>query len=766
MRTLTCCCLAVLAGAVDLPPSALLADPQGILVEHRGTMPAGDTVVTGLLPELHSGSLTVQVEGLDRPQWSLSPVTPAEQTAQTPAQLKAEDDLALATAALARAKHRRDLAEAALGSTGSATAALPSAEDQQAQAAFGQRQLEAALTEEAAALTALAAARAALHAEPTATPIMPWRLTIAGADGRAVVVSYRVSKVGARLTYRLEIDGATQRLLHLVDLDWAGATATSPLPLTISSRSKDGAVLVPAPVIRELGVSEGVAEFATPRRPTLSAVECAVGMKWLTLRLRADGSVGSTGWDVRATALATLAMAGAGSDHRTPNRYRATVQRMLTWLRGRDPEGLPLVDLALTTMAVAELHAMTGDKDLLQPVTSLEGALLRRVSNGPDLEAAMLRFGPLAGPEVLAYVAMAAKSLKADQRPSAPAMLAICRRHLSLLDRMQADDESRAASLVVRLNLGDELTDVTTAEAQVWVRRLPRWWQRGQLECMYLTTLAASQRGGDVWRIWNATYRDFVIGKQRDGAWKTSYTGDATAADALLELSMEIYRRYSPVRLAGDTTTEATDTVALATEWPLRWTLPQPVTLHPGRNRLTMAVIPLSGRHQWEAHPIQDASVWRQLEATNPLPTPLPAAPVTVVMGGVPVGQTELPFTVPGASFILPLGADPRLSVTRTATVTSDDGLTGRVLTVALQFAVQAPVDFTGTIRVSEPMPRTDHEDLTWKGLEPSLSADALAKLRAKDPAWHWDLPRDGSAAIRWQVSYPKRLRPFLEVLP
>jgi len=767
MRTLTCCCLATLAGAVDLPPSAVLADPQGILVEHRGTMPAGDGVVTGLLSELTASTVTVQVEGQDRPQWVLTPVRPAEQPAPAPAVLAAEDALATAQAALGRAQSRRALAEAALGGLGSATAALPDPQAQAAQASYLADQLAKAARDEAAALAGLATARAALQAG--GPPVVPlrWRLELTGADGRPVVVSYRLSGGAARLGYHLEVTGAQQRLTQVVDLDWPAVAASPPLAVTVVSRAADDALLVPAPVIRELGVSEGVAGFATPRRSKVSESYVNSALTALLRQVRSDGSVGTTGWEVRATSLGLLSLSGAGYDHKTPNRYRTTVGRMLSWLGAREPDTMSLVELALATMAVTDLHAMTGDAGIETATVRLQTTLQRRLAQNTELEAAMLRQGPLAGPEVLAYVAVAGKSMQADQRTGGTAILERVRGLLPLLDRLQGDDEARAASLVTRATLGDHLTDLTLADAQLWVQRRPRWWQRGQLECIYLTTFAAFVSGGKVWQTWDAGHRDFLVEHQQNGGWQTAYAGDATVADALLNLSTEFYYRYNNVEgYQAKQTTSGRDTVPLVTDWPLRLAAPQAITLQPGRNRIAMVVIPLAGTQAWQAIPIQDRTVWRQLDATNPLATPLPAAPVTMMVDGADVGRTDLPFTLPGAAFTLPLGADPRLQAVRQATVTTDDGLTGRTLTLALRFTVLAPAEFAGTVRVSEPMPMTGMSDLDWTGLEPAWSGKELAKQRSLDPAWHWPLARDGSATLRWQIRYPKRLRPFLEVLP
>ena len=92
--------------------------------------------------------------------------------------------------------------------------------------------------------------------------------------------------------------------------------------------------------------------------------------------------------DAAATGYAVLAFLGAGYDHRTPNRYRRTVQAGLDWIVqnqlasggwGRDRN----YENGVVAMAIAEAFAMTNDARLREPAQkAIDHLLSRQIDRG------------------------------------------------------------------------------------------------------------------------------------------------------------------------------------------------------------------------------------------------------------------------------------------------------------------------------------------------------------------------------------------------
>ncbi|MBA3707707.1 MAG: terpene cyclase/mutase family protein [Planctomycetes bacterium] len=85
---------------------------------------------------------------------------------------------------------------------------------------------------------------------------------------------------------------------------------------------------------------------------------------------------GSNAYDEESTSVALtgyalLCFLGAGFDHQTPNKYKATVTKGLAWLlAAQHPDGrfgIRNYENAVASMAIAEVYAMTGDPSLKQP---------------------------------------------------------------------------------------------------------------------------------------------------------------------------------------------------------------------------------------------------------------------------------------------------------------------------------------------------------------------------------------------------------------
>jgi hypothetical protein len=96
--------------------------------------------------------------------------------------------------------------------------------------------------------------------------------------------------------------------------------------------------------------------------------------------------------NVAMTGYAVLCFLGAGYDHKTPNKYKATVQKGLEYLRSvQKADGLMgnrNYENAVATMALAEAYAMTNDPDLKGPAQNGLKVVLARQSKDSKGDAA------------------------------------------------------------------------------------------------------------------------------------------------------------------------------------------------------------------------------------------------------------------------------------------------------------------------------------------------------------------------------------------
>lgn len=103
----------------------------------------------------------------------------------------------------------------------------------------------------------------------------------------------------------------------------------------------------------------------------------------------ADGEVQSS--SISTTSLVVLSFLGAGYDHKTPNRFKKSVEAGLLYLRNiPDADRLSTVELAMVTVALAEAYAMTNDPNL-RMISNLH--LLRLLSRRTDLPGAATLIG-------------------------------------------------------------------------------------------------------------------------------------------------------------------------------------------------------------------------------------------------------------------------------------------------------------------------------------------------------------------------------------
>ena len=92
--------------------------------------------------------------------------------------------------------------------------------------------------------------------------------------------------------------------------------------------------------------------------------------------------------DVACTAYAVMCFLGAGYDHQTPNKYRATVAKGIEWLLAQQ-QGDGLIgernyEHAIATMALAEAMGMTNDQQLRAPAQKAVNVVVARQAQDPD----------------------------------------------------------------------------------------------------------------------------------------------------------------------------------------------------------------------------------------------------------------------------------------------------------------------------------------------------------------------------------------------
>lgn len=325
----------------------------------------------------------------------------------------------------------------------------------------------------------------------------------------------------------------------------------------------------------------------------LPGPKCEPGQGWTG----ADGDAAMTGYGV-------LAFLGAGYDHRTPNRYRRTVQNGLNWLvanqrpdgsfgKGRNYEN------GIAGMALAEAFAMTNDPTLREPAQQAIDFMLS-VQNGQGngyggLGWDYTRPVPRNDSSVTGWVVMALKSAEAGG--------------LDVGSGMQGARTYFERAWNATNNNGRDVTDIYTSRSgfpYVWnsetnaIQRPNRtaiglcigvFLGKGKGDMMmetlandvmhrafeaqdadyqinswplnsyylYYNTLGIFQVGGERWQRWNATARDMLIASQRktedcfDGSWdwqNTRFYGHKTGrilSTAYAALSLQVYYRYQPV---------------------------------------------------------------------------------------------------------------------------------------------------------------------------------------------------------------------------
>jgi hypothetical protein len=818
--------------AADLPIVRVTIGPDGAVVERSGVLPKGDEVVTGLPVGIDPARLAVAIDGLDTP--------PAIRLAlPTPAALPPPDALwqkRLAEAqaafdavqpAIDLADLRARLARAVLallpalvkGNPGDEQAGAPVADftsgvrpataDQPVPTAAAQQSLLRFVTDNLtkaeadrfAARQARSAARAQLIAldeeREKARPVQVFTasLPLPGAGGRMVRLSYAVERAAWAPVYRIEVAGGRAMLVReaLIDVPRDQGWTQGKLELVTRPPTNDlllRDLLVP---VLELG-DEVVTERHSGKfraiahgggsRASESAVD--VAFRSANRTQHPDGTWGSDPWQPHATALNVLALLGAGYDHKSPNKYKPALLRAIGWLAQHDRAN-DLAAQALIAMALGEAFAMTNDAELKPSAERAIAILADRVANRHELDVAIYRRGPMAGPELLAWTAMAAKSAVAGglSATSTNPIFATINRLLPELEGHADRDEAQVTRLVVDAFTGHMRQGYQyQPPVSEWLEHSSLWLQQGRPELVYFATLGLFQYGGDGWSLWNNTMRDKLVQLQNLGdrtGWSsaTPYPLGEAAARAMITLPLEVYYRYKAIGKAegegkglfGNRVPTVSvpelpplPNAAMASQhWPVRIDAGAARLMDGQRMRVQLGRIELPGRIALKAVPADGAGAWRVLATANPLAVPLLSGDADVVVEGERLGLATLPFTEPGKELTLNLGRDDRVQVARSEERKDDEAWGKRTRTYTIHFRVDAPAGLYDAIRIDEAMPVPLDGSIMLAALDPAIAPEALDRRLVEDPVWHLDVnlkKPPAIAAITWQLRYPATVQP------
>ncbi len=301
--------------------------------------------------------------------------------------------------------------------------------------------------------------------------------------------------------------------------------------------------------------------------------------------------------EVALTGYAVLCFLGAGYDHKTPNKFKTTVEKGLTYLasiqKGAGELGSRNYEHAVATMALAEAYAMTSDDALRKPAQGGINVLLaRQAKDGKgDGEYAGLGWNYLEptatrnDASVTGWCVMALKSGLAgglnvgngmhgakqwlqraweasnpDWKKLNDPYKDISLFHYtwdSVANQAKGHDHLAPVGALCAVFLGHHKGDVMLESLCNYImqKQVPTKYPCNTYY-MYYNTLAIFQAGGDHWQTWNGSVRDLLVNAQRkgegcfDGSWDyegTAFHGHEVGrvlSTAYCCLSLEVYYRY------------------------------------------------------------------------------------------------------------------------------------------------------------------------------------------------------------------------------
>ena len=308
---------------------------------------------------------------------------------------------------------------------------------------------------------------------------------------------------------------------------------------------------------------------------------------------------GSSDANVACTGYAVLCFLGAGYDHKTPNKYKTTVEKGLEYLRsiqsGEGELGPRNYEHAVATMALAEAYAMTNDPDLKQPSQKGLNIIMERQAKdgkgdsggglGWNYKEAQpnrndssvtgwcvmaLKSGLAGGLNVGSSMEGAKNWLDKTWKAANPEWQKLTDPYTAtsnfpytwdattdkVSDALNRYPMGALCAVFLGHHSGDIMLDsmINSIMKEQFVTSYPT-----NTYYMYYNTLAVFQAGGPHWEKWNGTVRDVIVNAQRkgdgcfDGSWDfegTKFHGSETGrvlSTAYCCLSLEVYYRYKQV---------------------------------------------------------------------------------------------------------------------------------------------------------------------------------------------------------------------------
>ncbi len=314
----------------------------------------------------------------------------------------------------------------------------------------------------------------------------------------------------------------------------------------------------------------------------------ADALRWLAEHQSADGRWDGDGFDERCggcggqtdiavdralTGLALLSFLGAGHTHVSDGPYKDNVGQGLRWLLDiQEPDGdlrgdETMYTQGIATIALSEAYGMTGDAELVEPVRLAVGFIDRarnrsrggwRYDPGQVGDTSVLGWQVMAlksasmnGIAVPAGAFMAAREwLDLVSRPSNPGLYAY-------QPRRRHTPSMTAEGMFTRQLLGRRHADPRMRASAEFIAEHPPDWESGpNTYYWYYATLALFQHRGELWRDWNKTLTEQLLGHQRrdapaKGSWdpvgEWASIGGRVYQTALCTLMLEVYYRYLPL---------------------------------------------------------------------------------------------------------------------------------------------------------------------------------------------------------------------------
>jgi len=257
--------------------------------------------------------------------------------------------------------------------------------------------------------------------------------------------------------------------------------------------------------------------------------------------LLGDRALGRPG----VTSLALLSFLGAGYCQLSKDVYEGkdtgvTARRALDHLfksmredGSVSTEGDPVLDQALTALAVSEAYGMTASLTLKEPAQKTIQALLKLQQRDGSWGNPTITYWAT---EALASATCAELSLDAEQLERTKNYV-----------RSQLDAGPNLPAMIGHMMLNRDRQHTGLLQTSQAVSAAPPDPGRPDLQYCYLSGLALFQYDGPegkVWKQWVEPLRQAVQNSQQDGFWQGTTQSDTIVRSSLATLSLEIVYRY------------------------------------------------------------------------------------------------------------------------------------------------------------------------------------------------------------------------------